>query len=175
MYIKLKVQLIDCPPGFTLKKNECVCNAYKYIGLVRCDIHSLTSYLYPGFWTGIINESKNPKRRELATGNCPPGFCDYYNNGSEVSTSGVRLPQNASLLDEAMCGKSRTGILCGECRKGYTTHFHSPHFLCKPADSALCKLGWVFYILSELVPVTVVFITVLVLNVSFTSGTSYNL
>ena len=102
------------------------------------------------------------------TGFCPTGFCDY--NGSRVSILGVRLPQNASLLDEAICGKSRRGVLCGECRKGYTTHFHSPNFLCKQADPTLCKVGWLFYILSELVPVTVVFITVLVLNISFTSG-----
>ena len=32
------------------------------------------------------------------------------------------------------------------------------------------QLGWLFYILSEFLPVTVVFITVLVLNISFTSG-----
>ena len=169
VYIKLRVQLIDCPPGFTLKRNECVCNAHQYVGLVRCDVHSLNSYLYPGFWTGLVSDSNySPRWVELATGICPTGFCDY--NGSEISTSGVRLPQRASQLDEAICGKSRTDVLCGECREGYTTHFHSPNFLCKPADPTLCKVGWLFYILSELVPVTVVFITVLVLNISFTSG-----
>ena len=168
VYIRLRVKLIDCPPGFILKNYECVCNTYRYIGLVRCDAHSLNSYLYPGFWTGLVGDSKSSERTELATGICPPGFCDY--NGSEVSTSGVKLPQNAFLLDEVICGKSRTGILCGDCRKGYTTHFHSPNFLCKPAEPTLCKVGWLFYILSELVPVTVVFITVLVLNISFTSG-----
>ena len=168
VYVKLRVQLVDCPPGFALKKNECVCNAHQYVGLIRCDIHSLNSYLYPGFWTGLVSDSNSPRRMELATGICPPGFCDY--NGSEVSISGLRLPQNASMLDNAICGKSRTGILCGECREGYTTHFHSPTFLCKLADPTLCKVGWLFYIISELVPVTVVFITVLVFNISFTSG-----
>ena len=168
VYIKLEVQLLDCPPGFTLKKNECVCNAHQYIGLIRCDIHSLNSYLYPGFWADLVSDKNNPRRMELATAICPLGFCDY--NKSNVSISGIRLPQKASLLDELICGKSRTGILCGECRKGYTTHFHSPNFLCKSADPTLCKVGWLFYILSELVPVTVVFITVLVLNISFTSG-----
>ena len=168
VYTKLKVQLIDCPPGFTLQKDECVCNAHQYVGLIRCDIHSLNSYLYPGFWIGLVSDSSSPRRIELATGICSPGFCDY--NGSEVSTLGVRLPQRASLLDGVICGESRTGILCGECREGYTTDFHSPNFLCKQADPTLCKVGWLFYILSELVPVTVVFITVLVLNISFTSG-----
>ena len=39
-----------------------------------------------------------------------------------------------------------------------------------PVKPTLCKLGWFFYILSELVPVTLVFIIVLALNISFTSG-----
>ena len=46
----------------------------------------------------------------------------------------------------------------------------SPGFLCKPAQPLGCRLGWLFYILSELVPLTAVFITVLVLNISITFG-----
>ena len=34
----------------------------------------------------------------------------------------------------------------------------------------MCKLGWFFYILSELVPVSAVFLTVLIFNINFTSG-----
>ena len=68
-----------------------------------------------------------------------------------------------------MCGKSRTGVACGSCASGYTTHYHSPNYECKPVDYR-CKVGWLFYILSELVPVTVVFVSVLTLNISFTSG-----
>ena len=164
-YVRLDVEIINCPPGFILKQDECICNAHMHDGLLRCDMNTLHSYLIPGFWIGLISDKD---RRGLATGICPPNFCDY--NKTNVLSSGIKLPQNASLLDEVICGKSRTGILCGDCRKGYTTHFHSPSFLCESADPALCKVGWLFYILSELVPVTVVFITVLVLNISFTSG-----
>ena len=158
-FIKLKVKLLSCPPGFVLKEKQCVCHAYLYTGFLRCDTDSFHSYLHSGFWTGLVRD-KISGRTELATSVCPTGFCDY--NGSTVSMLGIKLPQNTSLLDEVICGKSRTGVLCGECREGYTTHFHSPNFLCKPADPTLCKVGWLFYILSELVPVTVVFITVLV-------------
>ena len=166
-FIELEVKLLSCPPGYTLVNRKCICSAYLYSGFLRCDSDSFHSYLHPGFWTGLVRDEINDIT-EIVTDFCPTGFCDY--NGSNVSASGIKLPQNASLLDEAICGKSRTGVLCGECRKGYTTHFHSPNLLCKPVDPALCKLGWLFYILSELVPVTVVFITVLVLNISFTSG-----
>ena len=166
-FIEFEVKLLDCPPGFIIERRKCVCNAHLYSGFLRCDSNSFHGFLHSGFWTGLVKD-KFSGRTELATGFCPSGFCDY--NGSKVSTLGIKLPKNVSLLDKAICGKSRTGVLCGECREGYTTYFHSPNFLCKPTDPALCKVGWLFYILSELVPVTVVFITVLVLNVSFTSG-----
>ena len=82
----------------------------------------------------------------------------------------IILPQNRSKLDESVCGMTKIGIVCGKCRDGYTVHFHSPDFMCKPAEPVGCRFGWLFYTLSELVPVTVVFIIVLVLNTSFTSG-----
>ena len=106
---------------------------------------------------------------QLATGFCPVNYCDY-NDQFDKDEAEVRLPQSIEKLDRAICGRTRTGFLCGVCREGFTTHFHSPDFQCKLADPTLCKVGWLFYILSELVPVTLVFITVLVLNISFTSG-----
>ena len=47
---------------------------------------------------------------------------------------------------------------------------HSPYFDCEKEQSEECKYGWLFYILSELVPVTILFIVILVFNISFTSG-----
>ena len=82
----------------------------------------------------------------------------------------VVLPQNYSELNRAVCGETRTGFLCGRCQENYTVHFHSPGFLCKPIEASGCKIGWLWYILSELVPVTMVFIAVLLFNINFTSG-----
>ena len=41
-------------------------------------------------------------------------------------------------------------------------------FACKSSD--LCHLGWLFYILSELIPVTLFFLVVIYFNISFASG-----
>ena len=169
-YIQLNVTLLDCPPGFKFdnKSSKCICGADIYVGLIRCDMDTYHSYILPGFWIGLV---KTSNRTDLVSGRCP--FCDYgkriISNTSD-SEFGVVLPRNYSNLNKVVCGDTRTGIACGKCRDGYTVHFHSPRFLCKPAEPVGCKLGWLFYILSELVPVTVVFITVLVLNISITSG-----
>lgn len=165
-YIKLSVELLDCPPGFKLHERACVCNVDAYVAIFKCNMKKLHTHLIPGFWAGLVSDESSPSEPELATTICP--FCDY--SAASNDSTGIVLPRKKSDLTDYICGKTRMGTLCGSCRENYTVHFHSPHYLCKPVDRALCKLGWLFFILSELLPVTVVFITVLLLNISFTSG-----
>ena len=164
IFIKLNFTLLDCPPGFKLNESskKCDCNSHNYLGLLRCNEDDFNSYLITGFWVGYIES-------ELVTSVCP--FCDYGPNVS-MSSAEVALTKRCdhSKLDKLICGDTRTGVLCGECRDGYTVHFHSPDFMCKLAEPAGCKFGWLFYILSELVPVTLFLLIVLALNISFTSG-----
>ena len=169
-YIRLRVKLIDCPPGFIFSEtsSRCVCNSHKYIGMLECNTTVFHSYLSPGFWVGVLSDVENSSNTELVTSYCPLDFCSY--TGASSITLVIKLPRKYSQLSRAVCGKFRTGVACGSCVVGSTTYFHSPKYRCRPADSTLCKVGWLFYILSELVPVTVVFIAVLVLNISFTSG-----
>ena len=165
-FIQLEMEVLDCPPGFKLKDDsKCICNTNAHVGMYDCDTERFQSHLISGYWAGYINNSQNTQK--LVTSACP--FCDYSVSESHSDTE-VILPRNRSELDKSVCGDTRTGIVCGKCRDGYTVHFHSPGFLCKQAEPVGCRLGWLFYILSELVPITVVFITVLVLNISFTSG-----
>ena len=59
-------------------------------------------------------------------------------------------------------------MLCGNCIPNHTIFFHSERYNCH-----ICKLGhigWLFYIWSELLPVTLVFPTVVLFNVHLTSG-----
>ena len=157
-YINLTVELLECPPGFELEDSECVCNLDGYVGLFKCD-DDFQSYLLLGYWAGYVDKSN------LAT--CVCKFCEY--NTTNTSNNHVILPRILTDLDKAVCGETRTGIACGRCRETFTVHFHSPGFLCKSMLFG-CKLGWLFYILAELVPVTFVFIIVLVYNINFTSG-----
>ena len=167
-YIEIGIELAECPPGFVSNNGEeCTCNSHAYVGLIKCDTNILHSYIMRGFWIGRLNDPSGS--RELATGLCPVDYCNY-DNQFKGNEPGVRLPQQVEQLDRAVCGEARTGVLCGKCREGFTTYFHSPHYQCNPQNTTLCKVGWLFYILSELVPITAVFITVLALNISFTSG-----
>ena len=166
--ITFEVELDECPPGFKLgSTHKCECNFGEYYGLLKCD-NDFHSLLAPGLWAGKIKDSSGDES-ELVTSVCPRSFCSYNNTLTHVPE--IKLPWKSSDLQEAICGKTRKGVLCGECAEGYTTYFHSPDYQCKKASNTLCKAGWFFYIISELVPVTVVFITVLIFDINFTSGT----
>ena len=166
--LALSVDLTHCPPGYTLDQGKCICDINAYIGMLECQDY--TTYFMPGFWAGYVNLTDHDQNsKQLATSICPEQFCNY--NGTDfTTTSQVRLPRDGADLDEAMCGKKRKGVLCGKCRENFTVYYHSPNLNCNETKPYSCKIGWLFYILSELVPVTVLFLLVLVLNISFTTG-----
>ena len=174
IYITVNVKLAKCPPGFKINanKSKCICNEKAPVGIFRCNLERFHSHLLPGYWVGVLPDinATFESSKQLVTCTCP--FCDYGKNyTNSTSEFAIDLPKNDSELDKRVCGETRTGIVCGSCQVNYTVHFHSPDFLCKKKEPVGCKLGWLFYILSEIVPVTVVFIIVLVFNISFTSGT----
>ena len=141
-----------CAPGFD--GDPCECSAVYYKGLFKCDRRR--AYIIHGYWVG---ECENGT---LCTGNCPYGFCSYNHSKN------YRLPGSLSDLDAYICGDTRTGVLCGECRPGYSVSYHSYTYTC--TSNKNCKYGILFYIVSELLPLTLVFAIVTALNISFTSG-----
>ena len=168
-YIKLNITLLNCPPAFKLtNKGVCDCNARAYVGLLKCDVDQFRGHLHFGYWIGLINTPSG--FQQLVTSPCP--FCDYaVNSRDPYSTSEfIVLPTDYTNLSKTVCGESRSGTVCGRCQNDYAIHFHSPGFKCKAVKPNRCEFGWLFYILSELMPVTLVFVLVLIFNIRFTSG-----
>ena len=163
----VKALFIDCPPGFVYEeqKQKCVCSAatqtQQYLGITRCDIENFNSLLSKRYWAGCDSTTDT-----LLTAACPAGYCRY---DDDTSNPFYILPQTCQELDDYLCGpRNRNGRLCGECADNYTVFFHSEQYNCKE-----CKygyLGWLLYILSELLPVTLVFLIVVLLNVHITAG-----
>ena len=173
------VTLLHCPPGFYLDKSSiddidepvhtCDCAVYyvdhAYPGIDRCNQSLFQAYISHRYWAGYL-ENETPDG--LYTAPCPLGFCTYENKSIE---SLYLLPETASniSLTELMCGKYRKGILCGECRNNYSVHYHSQHYKCGEIKN--CRLSLLFYFLSEIIPVTVLFTVIVVFDIRFTSGT----
>lgn len=176
--IAFQVQLISCQPGFVITEDlECACSAtqseiFHYVGIHRCNSKSGKAYIVHGYWAGYINGSESEDT--LVTGYCPRGFCDYATESDPSNTSlkiEYVLPttSSSSALNKFVCSFSRIGILCGSCKQNSSVYFHGSNYECKP-NTQTCQFGLLFFILSELLPVTILFIGVIFFNVQFTSG-----
>ena len=172
--IDFLVHLTPCQPGFVITKDlECACSTTQsenlhYEGIHRCDSKSGKAYLVHGYWAGyIINGSVSEDN--LVTGHCPRGFCNYDNSSNSRLKIEHELPNTPSTLGTFICSSNRTGRLCGSCKESYSVYFHGSHYECKINDQK-CRLGLLLFVLSELLPVTIIFIGVIFCNVQFTSG-----
>ena len=160
----VNAEFIDCPPGFVYhdESQRCVCsattNTERYLGITRCVSERFRSLLTKDYWAGCDNNT-------LLTALCPPGYCQYDQDNSNPF---YLLPRTCTELQDICMRSNRKGRLCGECIANHTVFFHSEHYNCKTCK--LGYLGWLFYILSELLPVTAVFLIVVVLNIHITGG-----
>ena len=159
--LSIDITLTDCQPGYHMNRNglKCECAASEYMGLVGCDPGV---YLKSGYWMGNCSHDK----KWLRTAPCPYGFCFY--NHVNPNSDWLLLPNSSDQLDPIICGERRTGRLCGHCSTNYSVHFNSWKFTC--GRESFCHLGWLFYLLSEIIPATILFLIILAFNISFTSG-----
>lgn len=165
----------ECPPGYVSEEETCVCSVWSktqyHMGIRYC-AENYTALTF-GFWAGYLNIS-DPHEDNFVTGTCNIDFCGFQNHQNHLS--GVyELPRFIALekLNDFVCSVNREGILCSKCKEDFSVYYHSPFYSCK--DSSLCYYGVFFYILSELLPITVIFVVIIVFNIYLTSGTLYTL
>lgn len=158
--LHMNILVVDCPPGFVNNDSgTCQCGAAYFNGISNCV--SYRAHIVPGYWAGRCAKD------QFCTAYCPAGFCNYYGE-YRTSSDLLLLPSDIKDLDYSVCGPTRTGILCGKCSLGHSTHYHSYFYGCK--SNKLCKLGILFFLISELLPLTVIYTIVMIFNISFTSG-----
>ena len=158
------ISIQQCPPGFYFNDTslQCTCSAlsmhHSYNGIYACNNNK--AHFVMGFWVGYdTNQS-------LLTATCPLSFCAaQYSSQLTVHS----LPQSADELEGFMCNKHRQGWLCGKCTPNFTIYYHSPTCQCGP--ETLCHVGFVFYFLSEIVPIAIIFTIIVVCDLKFTDGT----
>ena len=155
-------RLGKCPLGFELEKDTCVCSTgtqVELVGVLGCDMENFRALLQVGYWIGCL-ESKT------LTGLCPLSYCNY--EGSSATGLWVIPRTCEDLVHSSVCGEHRRGQLCGECEKGYSAYFHSEKFSC--GECSYGALGLLIYIVAELLPLILVFISVMTFKLNITSG-----
>ena len=182
--VNISFELLPCPTGYVLDQSlQCHCSATLdseqwYNGILGCNDTEMSVFLLPDYWLGYIGKAYDFNISDsLYSGQCPPGYCNMtfiakgFLNGHFYE---IKSEANQTSLSKYMCNKGREGILCGKCSDGSSVYIHSDHFTCQD-ESKYCDYGWLFYILSELLPLTILFIVVIHYNISFTTGAAYSI
>ena len=174
--VAFNISLKYCPPGYVIQKithsnhqqSQCVCavNTDKsFDGIAWCNITHYYAYAKQGMWFGYEGD-------HLHTAHCPFHYCSRRGHNSTHNPQIYSLITEAlqERLDRVVCNSKRTGILCGKCISNHSVSYHNYDLICKPDD--MCRYGWLLYITTELLPLTLLFLTVIFFNISFTTGTA---
>ena len=169
-YNQITVTLKDCPLGYHFDKSHfsCMCSAENphtaYKGIPKCNSSLYRAYIQRDYWAGFYN---NGEDLELYTAPCAFQHCAI----NSIPKLHHLLPAEASpvTLNKQMCAKHTEGILCSECSSNYSAFFHSSSsIMCGSEDK--CAYGMLFYILSEALPVVILFVLIIHFNISLTAG-----
>ena len=165
--IDFTVRLRHCPPLYVLHNRtlKCVCfteltnrHDHKFI----CNRGPNNTLLIHGFWVGLLG---NESDTELYYSYCPVNYCFR----GEETENYHNMPARVEDLSAKICGGSnRRGVLCAKCKDDFSVHYHSDSFIC--GSERTCYYGWILYLLSEVLPMLIVFIIVIGFKVSLTSG-----
>ena len=180
----IRIELASCPPGYIIDydSSTCACsasqnnNSLTYRGIVGCIENK--GVAISGYWVGYILSSENekPNQMNLYTTDCPLGFCQYFDNkaGNGKIKHHYSLAESASReeMDKVVCTLNRHGTICSQCKEGYSVYFHSNSNKC--GENHHCSIGFVFYLLSELLPITGLFFIIVYFDISLTTGLAYN-
>ena len=169
-FISFRVYAQHCPPLYRWENGECVCHSTADLNFVefhKCNSSEYRASIRLGYWINythagnLTSNTCTERSFALLTSYCPLGYCS---RGVDEDNY-IELPNDT--LSISICN-FRKEQLCGKCEEGRAVFFHSESFKCGKTE--LCHLGPLFYLLSEILPITLLFLFVIFFNISFTSG-----
>ena len=178
--ICVKVNLTCCPPGFYLNTDHCECadsGKQKISGITGCDYDQFEAFMSPNYWAGYFDSNLSYTSdslcdsRNLYLSICPHLYCSF--TPGNVSWR-RHLPGDASneALSNLLCD-NRFGVLCGDCKANYgvaINSFGTGARCINCSDSTPASYAWLVWVLTEIVPVTVVLLSFLLFDFKILSG-----
>ena len=153
-----------CPPWmyYNVSSQRCKCYDDLDIGsdyIARCnEQESLLGYNYCMTY-------------DERSGTSTVSYCPYFTlQGRNISGPRfISLPDNISALNQYMCGPmNRKGTFCSECIDGYGPSLTSLKFQCSTCRSVW--YGVLLYLLLELIPVTILYIALVIFKIRLTTA-----
>ncbi len=93
------------------------------------------------------------------------GRCPYNLFQRDTPSVYLKLPSNVSELNDYMCGTlNREGLLCGQCKSGFSPAVFSLDYSClRCTDGAM---NWAIFLSVTLLPTTVFFLLVIIFRIN---------
>ena len=131
-------------------------------GFVQCDPQMRKVVVAP-----LVCLTYNKEISMFLAGNCP-----FLPNTKEIKS--VYLPENITNLtsfnEEVMCQDlNRKGVSCGKCNDHSAVAINSYSLECMNIKKCH-NYNWIFVLLADLVPVTLLFLIVILFDINITSG-----
>ena len=144
----IKVYMDDCPCGFELSRNVCIClPLLKRYGIsCNLDTGSVTLPYYK--WVGLVPISNIT----AVSDSCPYNYCKY---------SGFK--QTATISNFDLCDGNRNGIVCGSCKANYSVVFGD-------RECFECSNYWLFTLVAFGFLGVLLVIILFVLRISIATG-----
>ena len=146
--------VLECPPWFQLDNQTGACHSGPQLG-------------------GIVQQDMLTLQTSLLECNCMTsedgalivGACLYTCNAIKGY---FPLPCHISELEDFMCADlNRRGRLCGQCIENYSLPVYSYEMKCVKCEDY--KYNWLKYLAVALLPLTIFYLLVTLLSISFTS------
>ena len=151
----INASVFDCPTWHFYNQNSGKCECYKSTGnddVIKCRDNGVTVLQY---------------------GQCMTHECSYFQpTGHIISEVGyITLPSNVSELNNYVCGPMyRKSQLCSECIDGFGLSATSVLFTCSNCTHFSLTYGIPLYILIEIIPLTVLYLIILIFRINLTSS-----
>ena len=100
---------LNCPLGFVYnsKTKSCTCSSFlKVLGITECKIDDTKVLIPQASWLGLV-DANNQLSLEYSP-HCPPGYCRTDNWQINVTHT------------DDICMSNHAGIMCGQCKVGYS-------------------------------------------------------
>ena len=137
--LRIHVDLVPCPNGFSLNNSKCSCSASLNHNLVvGCDVQTGLISHAGSYWIQPIFTNSTYKGFHWCT-HCPNGYCKPRNK-----THPILLNFSSNEHDSLQCADNHSGTLCGACSEGYSLTLSS--FECKRCEDRFLSLMVLFVV-----------------------------
>ena len=127
---RVQVDFDNCPPGFILNGNECVCEKRLNDVKSTCDIGTELIERPAGTWINPTWGEDGNYTGFTLSHHCPLNYCNKHTLNFTFSDG-----ENAS---DIQCYENRTGILCGDCIENHSLTLNQ--FKCKECGNEYISL-----------------------------------